>query len=82
MRRPIKLRSLSSFTLIELLVVMVIIAILAALTLAAYTGVFKTAARARARSEITAISAALESYKTDNGVYPTPSAAVGFTSTN
>jgi prepilin-type N-terminal cleavage/methylation domain-containing protein len=61
---------LASFTLIELLTVILIIGILAALTLAAASGVMKTAARDRARSEISAISAALESYKVDNGTYP------------
>ncbi len=61
---------LSSFTLIELLTVIAIIAILAALTLAAAEGVMKSAARARAKSEIQAVSTALESYKTDNGIYP------------
>jgi prepilin-type N-terminal cleavage/methylation domain-containing protein len=61
---------LSSFTLIELLTVILIIGILAALTLAAASGVMKTAARDRARSEITAISTAAESYKVDNGTYP------------
>jgi prepilin-type N-terminal cleavage/methylation domain-containing protein len=61
---------LASFTLIELLTVIVIIAILAALTLAAASAVLKTAARNRARTEIAGMSAALESYKTDNGAYP------------
>jgi prepilin-type N-terminal cleavage/methylation domain-containing protein len=61
---------LASFTLIELLTVMAIIAILAALTLAAGSGVWQKAARSRAAGEIQAISTALESYKTDNGIYP------------
>ena len=43
----------TSFTLVELLTVIAIIAILVGLTLAAYSGVAKTAARSRARSEIT-----------------------------
>ena len=61
---------LASFTLVELLFVMAIIAILAALTLAAGSGVMKKAARSRASSEIQAMNTALESYKTDNGIYP------------
>lgn len=61
---------LDSFTLIELLTVMLIIAILAGLTLAAASAVMTQAARNRAASEIQAISAALENYKTDNGIYP------------
>lgn len=71
----------TSFTLIELLTVIAIIAILVGLTLAAYSGVFKMAARSRAHSEISAISGALENYKSDNGTYPIPSGPV-FTSTN
>jgi prepilin-type N-terminal cleavage/methylation domain-containing protein len=61
---------LSSFTLVELLVVMAIIAILTAITLAAASAVLNTASRSRARSEIQAMSTALESYKNDNGAYP------------
>jgi prepilin-type N-terminal cleavage/methylation domain-containing protein len=71
----------TSFTLIELLTVIAIIAILVGLTLAAYSGVFKTAARSRAKSEISALAGVLENYKSDNGTYPTPPAA-DFTSTN
>jgi type II secretory pathway pseudopilin PulG len=56
--------------LIELLVVIAIITILAALTLAAGEGVMTHAARSRAQSEIQAMASALESYKADNGVYP------------
>jgi prepilin-type N-terminal cleavage/methylation domain-containing protein len=59
----------NSFTLIELLVVISIIAILAALTLAAAEAVMNKGARSRATAEIQAMSAALESYKADNGVY-------------
>jgi prepilin-type N-terminal cleavage/methylation domain-containing protein len=60
----------NSFTLIELLVVIAIIGILAALTLSAAEAVMNRAARGRASAEIQAISAALESYKSDNGIYP------------
>jgi prepilin-type N-terminal cleavage/methylation domain-containing protein len=66
-RKP---RYFGGFTLIELLTVIVIIAILMALTLAAASGVMKTGARSRARAEIKGMSAALESYKIDNGAYP------------
>jgi prepilin-type N-terminal cleavage/methylation domain-containing protein len=64
-------RRLSSFTLVELLTVIAIIAILAGLVLAAGGGVLKKAARSRAVSEIASMSNLLESYKVDNGVYPT-----------
>jgi len=60
----------ASFTLIELLTVMAIIAILSALTIAAASGVMVKVKRSRAAGEIQAISTALESYKIDNGIYP------------
>ncbi len=63
-------RPSNSFTLVELLVVMAIIAILAALILGAGNGVMIKGMRSRSQSEIAAISTALESYKTDNGIYP------------
>ena len=70
-------RSHSSFTaegavtIIEMLVVIMVIFILAALVLAAGSYVQNKGKRARAETEIAAMSAALESYKADNGTYPT-----------
>jgi general secretion pathway protein G len=60
----------AAFTLVELLVVISIIVILAGLILATTGYVQKKGARSRAEAEIAAISAALESYKADNGIYP------------
>lgn len=62
-----------AFTLIELLIVIAIIAILASLVLAAAGGVQNKGKRSRAESEIAAVAAALESYKADNGDYPSNS---------
>ena len=59
-----------AFTLIELLIVMAIIIVLAGLILATANYVQKKGYRSRAEAEIAAISAALENYKADNGVYP------------
>jgi type II secretory pathway pseudopilin PulG len=59
-----------AFTVVELLVVMAIIIILAGLILATSGYVQKKGARSRAEAEIAAISAALENYKADNGIYP------------
>src|SRR5207248_10097832 len=59
------------FTIIELLVVISIIIILAGLILSTVGYVQKKGARSRAEAEIAAISAALENYKADNGIYPT-----------
>jgi type II secretory pathway pseudopilin PulG len=63
------------FTIIELLVVIAIIIILGALILSTVGYVQKKGARSRAEAEIAAMSAALESYKADNGIYPSDAAA-------
>jgi prepilin-type N-terminal cleavage/methylation domain-containing protein len=60
----------SAFTLIELIVVTTVIVILTGLVLSTVGYVQKKAARARAETEIAAMSAACESYKADYGVYP------------
>jgi general secretion pathway protein G len=63
------------FTLIELLIVITIIAVLASLILAASRSVQDKGYRSRAEAEIAAIAAALESYKADNGDYPSNSSS-------
>ena len=64
----------SAFTVVELLVVMAIILVLAKLILVTSGYVQTKGKRARAEAEIAALSAALENYKADNGVYPTDTA--------
>jgi type II secretory pathway pseudopilin PulG len=59
-----------AFTVLELLVVIAIIIVLAGLILATTGYVQNKGARSRAEAEIAAMSAALESYKADNGIYP------------
>jgi len=59
-----------AFTVIELIVVVTIIFILAGLVLSTVGYARKKGARARAETEIAAMSAACESYKADNGIYP------------
>jgi type II secretory pathway pseudopilin PulG len=63
-------RAEAAFTLIELLVVIALIIILAGLILSTIGYVQNKGARSRAETEIAAISAALENYKADNGIYP------------
>src|SRR6266446_6270189 len=63
-------RCYGAFTLIELVVVTGIILILTGLVLSTVGYVRKKGARARAETEIAAMSAALESYKADNAAYP------------
>ena len=60
----------SAFTLIELILVVGIIIVLAGLVLSTVGYARKKGARARADTEIAALSAACENYKADNGVYP------------
>jgi type II secretory pathway pseudopilin PulG len=60
----------AAFTLIELIVVIAVIIILTGLVLSTVGYVQKKGARSRAETEIAAMSAACESYKADNGIYP------------
>ena len=60
----------NAFTLIELILVVGIIIVLAGLVLSTVGYARKKGARARAETEIAAMSAACENYKADNGVYP------------
>lgn len=59
-----------AFSLIELLVVIAIIIVLSGLILSTVGYVQKKGARSSAETEVAAISAACESYKADNGIYP------------
>jgi general secretion pathway protein G len=63
----------NAFTLIELILVVGIIIVLAGLVLSTVGYARKKGARARAETEMAAISAAIENYKADNGVYPSNS---------
>jgi type II secretory pathway pseudopilin PulG len=60
----------AGFSLAEILLVITIILVLAGLILSTVGYVEKKRARARAETEIAAMSAAIESYKADNGIYP------------
>lgn len=60
----------AGFTIIELLVVVAIIAILAGLTLSTLGYVNRKGAESRARTEVAALAAAIESYRLECGAYP------------
>ena len=62
--------TLHAFTIVELLIVIAIIVALAGLILATSGYVQKKGKRSRTEAEIAAISAALENYRADNGIYP------------
>src|SRR5437660_2475165 len=70
-------RHYNAFTLIELVVVVGLILVLTGLVLSTVGYARKKGARARAETEIAAMSAACESYKADNAVYPAYSGAAG-----
>jgi prepilin-type N-terminal cleavage/methylation domain-containing protein len=70
-----------AFTLIELIVVVAIIIVLAGLVLSTVGYVQKKGARSRAETEISAMSAACESYKADNGIYPRDNTTNQYTDT-
>src|SRR6059036_3639007 len=72
-------RGYNAFTLIELIVVITVIVILTGLVLSTVGYARKKGARARAETEIAAMSAACESYKADNAVYPRTSVTDTFT---
>ena len=60
----------SAFTLLEMLTVLAIIVILAGIVIGVAGYAMKKGARTRAAGEISMISSACESYKSDNGSFP------------
>jgi len=61
-----------AFTLVELLATIAVIVILAGLTLGTLGYVNRKGAEGRAKAEVAALSAAIDSYKLDFGAYPAP----------
>ena len=60
----------AAFTLVELLVVIAVIAILAGLTISILGLVQGKGARSRAQTEVASVSAAIDNYFLDRGIYP------------
>lgn len=65
----IQLKHNDGFTLIELLIVVVIIAILAAIAIPNYLGMQRKASRSEAKSNLQAITLALEGHMAENNDY-------------
>src|SRR3990167_1144019 len=65
-------KSGAGFTLIELLIVIVIIGVLATILLANFIGVRQRSRDAQRKADLRQIQSAIELYKADQGVYPTP----------
>jgi type II secretion system protein G len=63
----------AGFTLIELLIVISIIGILASLLMVNFIGIRQRARDAQRKTDVRQIQAALEMYRSDEGVYPTSS---------
>src|SRR5438309_2220520 len=74
-------RHYNAFTLIELVVVVGLILVLTGLVLSTVGYARKKGARARAETEIAAMSAACESYKSDNAIYPRDNTTNQYTDT-
>src|SRR5260370_9964985 len=77
--RTSSFRAEGAVTIIDVVVVIMIILILDGLILSISSYVQNKGARARAETEIAAMSAALESYKADNGIYPRDNTTTGYT---
>lgn len=58
------------FTIVELLIVIVVIGILAAITIVAYNGIQQRARDSQRKTDIVALTKALELYYIDKGEYP------------
>jgi len=64
-----KLKRKDAFTLVELMIVVAVLAILTAIAIPSYLGIQKRAARSEAKSNLQALSLALEGYMAENNDY-------------
>lgn len=70
-QRPIRLERPSGFTLLEIIVVVIVLALLAGLVAPQIFGRLTEARSTTARTQIELLGTALDSYRLDNGTYPT-----------
>jgi general secretion pathway protein G len=66
----------AAFTLVEMLLVLVILAVLAAIVIPKFSGRSQQAKETAAKSQISSIEIALDSFEVDNGFYPAGSAGL------
>lgn len=69
------IKKINGFTLLEILVVVTIIGLLAAIGVVSYGSLLKGSRESRRKADLEQIRAALEIYKSTNGLYPCTSAA-------
>lgn len=74
--RRLRRRRASAFTLVEMLLVLVILAVLAAIVIPKFSGRSQQAKETAAKSQISAIEMALDSFEVDTGFYPPGSAGL------
>lgn len=74
--RPPATRHFAGFTLIELMVVMAVIAVVAAISIGTLGYVQKKGAISRAEVEVATLSAAIDRFFNDYGVYPSSAGAL------
>lgn len=68
---PLTINVVEGFTLIEILVVITIITLLATVGISSYTTLTRQSFDSRRKADLEEVRAALEMYKSNNGVYPT-----------
>jgi general secretion pathway protein G len=67
----------SAFTLIELLLVMVILVVLAAVVVPRFTGRTEQARITAAKTDVSMLDGAIETFEVDNGRYPSNEEGIG-----
>ena len=70
MQKPNYIVRRTAFTLVEMLLVLVILAVLAAIVIPKFSGRSQQAKETAAKSQISSLEIALDSYEVDTGAYP------------